>query len=140
MTYYYYSSDELYESAPNSTCSAGISIDPGSAHSPLSLLPKCSNYYINGLYRQHTNAALFRNFSSLIGHAYLVSSTGYYVACVSAGSSNAHSVAQDGTVMLQYMKKDVKDARRCAASFPSQLSSNTNGTMPMQHWSFTTPA
>ena len=96
MTYYYSNSrNELYGPAQYSNCSVGSNIDRYSAyqyHDGLNRLPKCSDYYVNALYRQHTKPALFRDFSSQLGRAYLVNSSGYYVACVSAGTG----AVQDG--------------------------------------------
>ena len=127
MTYHYNSSDETGP-AQKSSCSVGSIIDPQSAQSTVNLLPKCSDYYIKGLYRQHTMPALFRDFSSQLGRAYLVNSPGYYAVCVSAGASDARSVAQDGVMTLRYVRKDVKNTRGCPVSFPVQSSNNFNGT------------
>jgi hypothetical protein len=141
MTYHYDSSNELYGPAQNSTCSVGGTIDPHSEYSQLSLLPKCSIYYVNGLYRQHTMPALFHDFSSQLGRAYLIDSPSYYVACVSAGTSDARSVAQDGVMTLRYMRKGVKDMRGCPVSFPRQSAYGVNGTtIPNQQSSFPSPS
>jgi hypothetical protein len=73
--------------------------------------PLCSKYYLHGLYRQHTNSSAFHDFSPFSGKAYLVSSQGYYVGCVSASGRDARSVWQDGVVSVMYLKKDTNDAQ-----------------------------
>jgi predicted heme/steroid binding protein len=127
MTYSYSSSHELYGPAQYSNCSVGSSIDPYSAGQNwdgLNRLPKCSDYYVDGLYRQHSKPALFRDFPSQLGRAYLVNSPGYYVACVSAGTG----AVQGGVLMLRYMRKDVKDMSGCPAAHAGQPSYNPSGT------------
>lgn len=109
MTYNFGSSDEGNE---NSACTVGVDIDPQSQFSHAHL-PKCSSYYTKALHRQHSKSSLFRDFSPELGRAYLVSSPGYYAACVSVANGAAGSIVQDGVIVLRYTRKDVKDKRAC---------------------------
>jgi len=105
MVSYYSHSDDLNRSAPASPSLCSTS-------STASAL--CSEYFVQGLYRQHTNSGAFHNFSAVQGGAFLVSNPGYYVACVAASAKDAGSTLQDGVSMLSFQKKSVRDSRQCA--------------------------
>jgi hypothetical protein len=106
--------------------------------------PRCSAY-VQALYRQHAVSSLFGNFPAAVGHAQLANAAGYYVSCVSASEKYSGSVHQDGTVMLRFQKKDVKDKSSCvvagtsSTTYPSILSTNssypsfpsTNSSLPL---------
>jgi hypothetical protein len=125
MVYNYHSNDPMLV---NSACTAGIEIDPQSQYTH-AYLPKCSSYYTKALYRQHSKSSLFRDFSPELGRAYLVASSGYYVACVSVNSGGSGSIMQDSAMMLRYKRKDVEDKRECQSApsqYPSGASNNNN--------------
>ena len=101
-----------------------------------------TSYYTKALHRQHSKSSLFRDFSPELGRAYLVSSPGYYAACVSVANGAAGSIVQDGVIVLRYTRKDVKDKRACppatsqyhAGSGTSQYPSSTLApSMPNQY-------
>ena len=105
MVYYYpYNNNDELES-PLPAVPVLCNTQPTQQH------PLCSKYYLQGLYRQHTNSSAFHDFSPISGKAFLVSSPGYYVGCVSASGRDASSVWQDGVVSVMYLKKDTKDAQ-----------------------------
>ncbi len=112
MAYHYYSNNyDLLRPAPTTTsvCTAGTELSAGGQSNP-----QCSAHYVQSLYRQHTNSGTFRNFSTYLGRAFMVSTSGYYVGCVSASRKDAGSVLQDGVVMLRFQKKEAKDPAACA--------------------------
>jgi hypothetical protein len=104
MVYQYSDGEELHRPPPSSpsVCAVG-----GQSH------VQCSSYYSLALHRQHTNSSAFHNFSASLGHASLVSTPGYYVACVSASEKDAGSVLQDGDIFLRFQMKDVRDPIKC---------------------------
>jgi hypothetical protein len=128
MVYQYSDGEELHRPPPSSpsVCAVG-----GQSH------VQCSSYYSLALHRQHTDSSAFHNFSASLGHAFLVSTPGYYVACVSASEKDAGSVLQDGVTVLRYQKKDDKDSRQCAsgAAFSpaatAPMSPSPAATVPM---------
>jgi len=113
MVYYYpYNNNDELES-PLPAVPVLCNTQPTQQH------PLCSKYYLQGLYRQHTNSSAFHDFSPISGKAFLVSSPGYYVGCVSASGRDASSVWQDGVVSVMYVKKDTKDAAQCPSGHDS---------------------
>jgi hypothetical protein len=110
MIYHYPDERELLAAPPHNVsafpppCTAGVELGSGShAH--------CSDYYSKGLYRQHTNSSAFHDFSSVLGHARLINTSGFYVVCVSASSNDAGSVYNDGVMTLRFQKKSANDGR-----------------------------
>jgi len=110
MLYHYPDERELLAAPPHNVsafpplCAVGVKLGAGS-HA------QCSDYYIKGLYRQHTNSSAFHDFSSQLGRARLINTNGFHVVCVSASSKDAGSVFNDGVMTLRFQKKDAKDGR-----------------------------
>jgi hypothetical protein len=118
MTALYPQSDELSRPVPAVASICTIEEHLAGPH------PHCSNYYRHGLYRQHTNSSAFASFSSVVGSAHLITSSAnfssVFLACVSASSSDANTVLQDGMLELRYQKKGVKPSSSCSTD-PSQF-------------------
>ena len=110
MLYNYPDERELLAAPPHNIsafpplCAVGVKLSAGS-HA------QCSDYYIKGLYRQHTNSSAFHDFSSQLGRARLINTNGFHVVCVSASSKDAGSVFNDGVMTLRFQKKGAKDGR-----------------------------
>jgi hypothetical protein len=75
--------------------------------------PFCSPYYVQGLYRQHTNSSAFHDFSPVSGRGYLAQLPGYYGVCVSASGRDSSGVLQDGVVSVTISRKDKKGGQSC---------------------------
>ncbi len=105
MVYYYSNSADLIKPAPSNHSYCVVDISSSSV---------CSEYFIQGLYRQHTNSGAFHNFSTAEGGAFLVNNPGYYVACVAASAQDAGNILQDGVMGLHFQKKSARDSQQCA--------------------------
>jgi hypothetical protein len=118
MTALYPQSDELSRPVPAVALMCTIEEHLAGPH------PRCSNYYRHGLYRQHSNSSAFPSFSSVVGSARLITSaanfSSIFLACVSASSSDANTVQQDGVLELRYQKKGVQPSSSCSTD-PSQF-------------------